>query len=169
MLFHDAFFEVFGEVGADALFGAFHGHFLHVVVDHEVDELLECGFLGRIPSEASLGFGGVSPEVDHIGGAVEVGADFDESLACGLVDALLVLAFAFPAQLDACAAECKLAEFPHGVLLAGGDHEVFGLLLLKQEPHALHVVFGVAPVAERAEVSEVELLLLALGDAGGCK
>ena len=147
--------------------GAFYGDFLHVVVDHEVDELFEAGLFAGVPAEAPFGFGGVTPEVDDVGGTVEVGADFDEDAAGGGVDTFLVGAFAFPAQFDAGAAEGELAEFAHGVLFAGGDDEVFGLVLLQDEPHAFNVVFGVAPVAQRAEVAEVELVLLALGDAGG--
>ena len=58
------------------------------------------------------------------------------------------------------------AEFAHGVLLAGGYHIVLGLRLLQDEPHALHIVLGVSPVTQRREIAEVQLLLLALGDAG---
>lgn len=52
-------------------------------------------------------------------------------------------------------------------LNAGRDNEVFGLVVLQNEPHAFHVVLGVAPVAEAVEVAEEQAVLLALGDTGG--
>ena len=55
------------------------------------------------------------------------------------------------------------------MVLAGGDDEVLGLLLLQDEPHALHIVAGIAPVAKAVEVTQVELVLEALGNAGGSK
>ena len=62
--------------------------------------------------------------------------------------------------------ERKGRKFTDGVLYAGCDHEVFGLVVLQNEPHAFHVVLGVAPVAEAVEVTEVQAVLLALGNAG---
>ncbi len=53
------------------------------------------------------------------------------------------------------------------MLFSGGDHEVFGLFVLEYEPHAFHIVAGIAPVAERGEISEQKFFLFALGDAGG--
>ena len=168
-LFYDAFFEVFGEVGADVLACALDCHFLHVVVDHDVDELLKRGFLAGIPAQSAFGFGRISPEIDHVSRAVEVGADLDECFTCSLVDAFLVLAFSLPAEFDACTAECEFAEFTDGVLLAGGDDEILGPVLLEDEPHTLDVVFGISPVAQRTQVAEIELVLLALCDTCGGK
>ena len=53
------------------------------------------------------------------------------------------------------------------MLHAGGDDEVLGLVVLQNEPHAFHVVLGISPVAQRVEVAEEQLLLLALLDACG--
>ena len=66
--------------------------------------------------------------------------------------------------------EGVVAEVAHGVLHTRGDDEVFGLLVLQHQPHALYIVLGIAPVAQRGEVAEVELILLALGDtcSGQC-
>ncbi len=55
-LFHDAFFKIFGKVGAYLFAGAFYGYFGHVGIYHEVDELLERGLLGRVPAELLAGF-----------------------------------------------------------------------------------------------------------------
>ena len=61
--------------------------------------------------------------------------------------------------------ERQLGKLAHAVLDAGGDDIVFGLGGLEDEPHALHVVLGVAPVAQRVEVAQIELVLESLGNA----
>ena len=53
------------------------------------------------------------------------------------------------------------------MLLAGGDDIVVGGWLLEDEPHALNVIAGIAPVAHGRQVAEGEALLLALRDACG--
>ena len=149
--------------------GALDGDLGHVGVDHEVDELFECCLFGGVPAESLAGLGGVAPEVDDVGGAVEVGRYLDYDFAGLDVDAFFVLALAFEAEFNAGATEGVEAEFAHGGLLTGGDDEVFGGVLLEYEPHALDVVAGVAPVAEAGEVAQVEFFLFALGYAGGCE
>ena len=148
------------------LLSALDGNLLHVVVDHDLDELLKRG-LGRVPAQLALCFGRVAPEVDDVRRAVEVGADLDDRLACGLVDALLVHALADKFQLDAHIVEGQLAELADGVLLTGGDDEVLGLVVLQNQPHALDVVPGIAPVAQAGQVAQIQLILLALRNAGG--
>ena len=63
--------------------------------------------------------------------------------------------------------EGQEAEISHAVLHTGGDDEVLGLLLLQDKPHALDVILCIAPVTETGQVAKVQLVLLALGDAGG--
>ena len=63
--------------------------------------------------------------------------------------------------------EGQCGEFADGMLNTGGDHEVLRLVVLEDEPHTLHIVLGIPPVAEGVEVAEIEAVLLALGDAGG--
>lgn len=166
-LFHDTLLKILLKVCPHLLACALHGYLGHVGVDHEVDKLFERCLLGGIPAQFLAGLRGVAPEVDDVGGTVEVGRHLDDSLAGLDVDALLVLALALETQLNADAAEGQQAELAHGVLLAGGNHIVVGLGLLQDEPHALYIVLGIAPVAERGEVAQIELLLLALCDAGG--
>ena len=61
------------------------------------------------------------------------------------------------------AARCD--ELAHAVLLAGGDDEVLGLLLLQHQPLHLDVVARMAPVAQRVEVAEVQAVLQPERDA----
>ena len=147
------------------------------MLDHQFDELFEGGCL-RVPAELGLGFGRVTPEVDDVGRAVEVFGDGDygatDKVGIGGAgngddDTLLVDTFAFPAELYAGVMEGQCGEFTDGVLDAGGNHEVLRLVVLEYEPHTLHIVLGIAPVAEGVEVAEVEAVLLALGDAGCCE
>ena len=147
------------------------------MLDHQLHKLLEGGGL-RIPAELGLGFGRVAPEVNDVGRTVEVFRDGDYCAADkvgvggagnGDDDALLIDAFALPAELDAGVMEGQCGEFADGVLDAGGDHEVLRLVVLENEPHTLHIVLGITPVAEGVEVAEVEAILLVLGYAGCCE
>ena len=134
------------------LFGALDGDLLHVVVDHDLDEFLERR-LGGVPAQLALGLAGVAPQVDDVGGAVEVGADLNNDLAGGLVNALLVHALTGKFQLDAYIVEGQLAELADGMLLAGGNDEILRGLVLQNQPHTLDIVFGIAPVAQTGQVA----------------
>ena len=133
--------------------------------DHDADKVFERG-LGGIPSQLLTGFGGVAPEVDHVGRTVEVGADFDQDTPCRLVNALLVDALTAEFEFDADMAEGMVAEITDAVLHARGDDEVVGALLLQHEPHALDIILGIAPVTQTGEVSEEQPFLLALRNTG---
>ena len=65
--------------------------------------------------------------------------------------------------------ESQCREVAHCVVLAGSNHKVVGLGLLQDKPHTLHIVFGIAPVAQRIEVAKVKLVLVSLGDTAGSK
>src|SRR5258706_134377 len=67
--------------------------------------------------------------------------------------------FALPLDRDSRCPGRELHEIAHAVLLAGGDHEVLGLLLLQHQPLHLDVILGVAPVALRIEVAQEERVL----------
>ena len=141
------------------------------MIDHDLHQFLEGSGVG-VPAEFGTGLRRVAPEVDDVGGAVEIGGDLYEGLADKMVgaadaDALLVLGFALPLEFDAEIVEGELGKLADAVLHARGDDEVLGLAGLEDEPHTLDVVLGVAPVAEGVEVAEVEFVLQALGDAGG--
>ena len=125
--------------------------FLHIVLHHDLHELFEGSGL-RVPSEFSLRLRGVAPQVDDVCRAVEVFADLDECLAyevlrSGDAYAFLVEPLAPELEFYAGSLEGVVCELAHGVLLAGGDDEVFRRVVLQDEPHALYIVFRVAPVA----------------------
>ena len=86
------------------------------------------------------------------------------------VDALdnanFVKTFATEFELDAGMLESELGELTNTVLYTGGDDEVLRFVLLENEPHALYIVLGIAPVAEAVHIAQVEAVLQALADAG---
>ena len=84
----------------------------------------------------------------------------------GFDDGDLFHALAFKTQLDAEMLGTPADELAHAVLHAGGDDEVFRLVLLQHHPLHAHIVFGVTPVAERIDVPHVEALFQPLGDIG---
>src|SRR5215217_4651806 len=63
--------------------------------------------------------------------------------------------------VDADVRERALDELADGVVLPRRNDVVAGLVLLQHQPHRLHVVACVAPIATRIEVSEHELVLQA--------
>ena len=138
--------------------------YLEVALHHDAAELLAARAL-RIPAELGARLGGVTPEVHDVGRPVELGVDADEHPARLPVVTLLVDALALPAEADANVLEGPLHELPHGMLDTRSDDEVIRLVLLQDQPHALDVVLGVAPVAQAVEVAELQVVLQALGNA----
>ena len=170
ILLYNAFFEVLCQISPDLRSGAFGSHFGYIMLNHQLHQLLETGLSG-IPAEFGLGFGGIAPEVYDIGGTVEVFTDGDDGLAdksFGTTDdyAFLVKTLAFEAEFDASVAEGQLGELADAVLHTCGDDEVLGTVVLQDKPHTLHIVLGIAPVAQGVEVTQVQAILQTLADTG---
>ena len=53
------------------------------------------------------------------------------------------------------------------MLLTGGDNVVVRGLLLQNQPHAFHIVPGIAPVPEGIHIAKLQMVLQALGNASG--
>ena len=53
------------------------------------------------------------------------------------------------------------------MLITRGDDEIFRRLVLENQPHTFYIVFGIAPIAERRQVAQIQFILLSLSDAGG--
>ena len=136
------------------------------MLGHDPDQLLVAGLLG-VPAQDGLGLGGVAPEVVHIRGTEPGGIDTDQHLAGLGVVAFLIQAGALPAEGDAVGGKSLLGEIADGVLDAGGDNEILGFVLLHDQPHALDVVLGIAPVTEGVHIAQFQVILQALGDAAG--
>ena len=59
-----------------------------------------------------------------------------------------------------------LSKLAYGVEFASGNDKVIRLVLLKNQPHALHIVAGIAPVATGIEIAEIQFVLKSGRDAG---
>ena len=55
------------------------------------------------------------------------------------------------------------------MIFACGDNEILRRFVLQHEPHALYVVWCVTPVATGAQITQIEFVLVALYDTGGCQ
>src|SRR5919199_2585427 len=109
-----------------------------VGVDHEADQLLEAR--PRLPAEHPLGLLAVADQVVDLGGSLERLVHHD------------VIVDPHPGLVEG-----DVHALTNRVGLAGGDHEVLGVVLLEHEPHGLDVVLGIAPVALGVEVAERQL------------
>ena len=143
------------------------------MLHHDLHQLLKAGLCG-IPAQLGLGLGGIAPKVDDVGGTIEVFANSHNRLANELLGAFhhntpLIKTFSFELEFNAGIPEGQLGELADGVLYTGSNHEVLRRVVLQDEPHALHIVLGIAPVAEAVHIAQVEAVLQALADAGGGK
>ena len=104
----------------------------------------------RLPAQLLTGLGGVT----------------DEKVDLGRTEELGILPHVLVPVGDSDFGEGALDEFFDGVRLARCDHVIVGLVLLEHEPHRLHVVAGVTPIALGVEVAHDHLVLKPQLDAG---
>ena len=138
---------------------------LQVGRDHDPDQLGE--FYLRAPAEYPFGLAVIADQDFDLGQPEVAGVHLHQRPAGLPVHAGFFLPPAPPADLDPELGEGPLGEFPDGVPLARGDHEVIGLLPLEDQPHRLHEIRGVAPVALGVQVAQVKLVLQSQEDPGG--
>ena len=140
-LFHDSFLQIFGKIGSYLLRCTLHGYFCHIGVHHDFYKLLERCLL-RIPTQFTFRFRWISPKIYHIGRTVEVRRNLDKYFTGLAVDAFFVFTFTLKTQFDSGITESQLAELTYRMLLAGGNDKIFRLVVLEDQPHALHVILG---------------------------
>lgn len=133
-----------------------------VIGNHLLAHLLHRN-LGR-PAELLLGLAGVTQQGFNFRRTEVARIDFDDGLVVPVAD--FVNALPFPAQLHAEFGSAPFDELAHAVLHAGGDHKVFGLVLLQHHPLHAHIVLGVAPVAQGVDVAHVQAIFQAHADIG---
>ena len=81
--------------------------------------------------------------------------DLDQCFPGQLVHAFLFCSCTFPPEDDTGLPESQGAEFPDRMLFPGSYHIVFRRVMLEHEPHALHIVFCIAPVPSGIQISEI--------------
>src|SRR5258706_10000937 len=133
---------------------------LEVRFDHFADKLVESD--RRPPAKLLVCLARVAEQSIHFRGTKIARVDFDKDFAALGVDARFVEALTTPNHRPTDMGEGALNEFAHRMRLARGQHEIVGLWLLHHPPHAARVILGVAPVAARIEIAEIEARLAPL-------
>jgi len=137
---------------------------LEVGFDHGFHQFREAD--ARFPTQHGLGLGRVAEQELDLGGAKVAGIDAHPHLPGVGIPTDFIHAGATPLDGIAQFPEGPFNEFTHGVSFAGGDDVVVGDVLLQHPPHRAHVILGVAPVAFRVEVAQIQGLLQAQVDVG---
>lgn len=134
---------------------------LEILAHHLGDQFLKQDL--RRPAKFFLGLARVAEQGFDFSRAEVTRVDLHDGLAvpgAGLVDALTC-----PLDLHAQFIRSDVHKVTHAVLYAGGDDEVFGLLLLQHQPLHLYIVLSMTPVALGIEVAQVQAVLQAKLDA----
>src|SRR6266404_2077992 len=138
--------------------------YLKIARDHFPDELREACL--RLPAELLPRLAGVADQLIDFGGA-EIGRiDAHDGLAGFPVDAGFLDTLAAPLDAAADLRERQFDEFAHRAGLACRQHEIVGSISLQYPVHALDIVPGMAPIASRPEISEIERVFQSRLDAG---
>ena len=133
------------------------------MADHFGDDGFERSFWR--PIEVLFGFGGVATGSCDVAGAIEALVDADEGLLAVSVTGGFVKTFARPFEIDVYLVKSDVHEVFDGVELAGGEDIVLWFRLVHHKAEALHVVFGVSPVALRLDVAKRKRLTGSSSDA----
>src|SRR5690606_36276566 len=104
----------------------------HVMLDHFGDQRLQGHGVG--PADPGLCLRGVSEEEIDLVGAEVARVDLDDLLSRAGIEALFVNALANPLYRPVDYRKRAFHEFAHGMGLAGRQHIVVGLVLLKDPP-----------------------------------
>src|SRR5687767_5725322 len=132
---------------------------LQVTFHHITDKFLEADLVA--PPQPLACLAGVAEQEVDFGWPKVARIDLDDAGAGLGVVPLLLGTLAAPNDLTPDMLEAVLDEFAHRMHFPGREHVVVGLLLLKHQPHATHVVLGVSPVALGIEIAEIEPFLAA--------
>lgn len=151
-----------------------------ILAYHLAHHILKAG--AWFPAQPGFGFRGVAQQRFHLCGAeiagihpnhdiagLYAGGAGGEAHSCKylrqsryvhlLHSACFVRAGVFPPQSNAQFRRGYFDEPAHGILSAGGDDEIFGLVLLQHEPLHFHIVTRVSPVAQCVEVAQMQTVV----------
>src|SRR6185312_32018 len=130
--------------------------------DHFLDQFAEADAVR--PAEPLPRLGRVPEQFVDLGRAEIARVDAHQDAATFFTDAALAGGLAFPTQRYPRLGKGEFDELAYRMRLSGGEHIVVGLLLLQHQPHALDIVAGMAPVAPRVEIADIEAVLAPPGD-----
>ena len=127
-------------------------------------QLLETG-LG-LPAQNGFGLGRIADEQLDFGGPVKLGVDTHDRFAGGHIDSRFVFGFAFEFQLHIDGFEGHADKISNRFGAVGGQHKRVGFCSLQHAPHALHILFGKAPIALGIDVAKLDAIELTQFDFG---
>src|SRR5690242_4178751 len=119
-----------------------------------------------LPTKFLPRFAGVADQEVDLGRPEVCRIDPYHGLSGFCVDAALFNPLAAPPNRAADFAKGELHELADRARLAGGQHEIVGLVRLQDRVHALDIVAGMAPVALGFEIAEIDGVFQAELDAG---
>src|SRR5579863_9898398 len=128
-----------------------------VLRNHLAHQRLEVDL--RSPAEFLARLAGITEERVHFGRPKIARIDANDRVPAARIEAALLHALALPFELHAERLGRQLGEFAHRMLLAGGDDEILGQLLLQHQPLRPDEVARMPPVTAGVEVSEEHALL----------
>ena len=105
------------------------------------------GLLAAVPTAREQG-------VD-LGRTEILGINSHQFSACVHIDSFFFHPFSFPTQFYTDFLKCQCTEFTHRMVLSGCYHKIFRCLMLKNQPHTFHIIFGISPVAQRIQVTQI--------------
>ena len=132
------------------------------MLHHDFHQFGERSLTG-IPAQQRFGFSGITQQLLHFGGTEILRIDGNQFLARRHIDTSFIHPFAFPAQFNAHFLEGQGTELAHRMVFAGRNDKIFGSIVLKNHPHTLHIILGIAPVAQRIQISQIQFVLISLG------
>ena len=134
------------------------------MLGHDFYQFLIACLLG-IPAEYSPGLRGVAPEIVHVCRTEPLRIHADHHLTGNRIVSLLVHTGTLPANGDTVGSKSPLREISHCMLLAGRNDKVLRLLLLHNQPHTLHIILGIPPVAQGIHIAKLQMILDSLCDS----
>jgi hypothetical protein len=138
--------------------------FLEVGLDHGFHQFREAHL--RFPAEDIFRLGRVAEQKFYFSGPEVARVNAHQHLPGAGVPAHFIDAGSAPFQRVVQFLKGPFDEFAHGAGFPGGDHIVVGGVLLQHQPHRADKIPGVAPIAFRVEVPQIQSLLCAEVDAG---
>ena len=139
-LISQPFFQIFLQITFDALLPP-TATFCMSCFGHDPHQFFKRSF-GRVPAQLGSCLGGISPQVYHVYRTVEIGETSHQHLAGALSMPFSsmpspVISSSMPAY-----SERQLRNSRNGMLFAGGNDKILQLLVLQDQPHALHIILA---------------------------
>ena len=102
--------------------------------------------LRRIPAEQRPGFCRITQQLLNLARTEILRVNLDQRFAGLHVNTLFIHTFTFPTELNANLLESQSGKLTHGMHLTRSYHKIFRNIMLKDQPHAFHIIPDISPV-----------------------